>query len=149
MKEKVKSDIVLLIENAIKNILEINNFLLVDIDYKGGNKKVITIYVYNSKKPDIDELGNISKLLFPIINNISYFKDNFLLEVSSPGLFREIKYKKELDIFKNRNLKILTNLDEVYTGISLGIINDVFILKNGNSEFKFKIEEIKKAELNG
>ena len=150
MKEKVKSDIVLKIENKIEQVLKKENYILIDINVTDEKNKNIIIYLYNEDKINIEELGRINKILYPAIETISYFKDGFTLEISSPGIFRKLKYKQELNIFFGKKMKIITTDGQVFIGISDGLNNNTFSLIKKDEERKiFNINDIKSAELNG
>ncbi len=150
MKEKVKSNIVLEIERRIKGILEKDKIALVDIDVFLGKNKQITIYVYHNNKIDLEDLENINKKLYPVIENIPYFNDGFFLEISSPGLYRKLKYRDEFNLFVGKKIKVTTNDGNTYTGLSNGIMENNFVLFiDNNSEIKINIDNITKAYLNG
>lgn len=149
MKEKVKSKIVLEIENKINDILEKEKIELVDIDIFFGKNKHITIYVYKKNKTDLDELSNINKKISPIIESIPDLNNSFILEISSPGINRKIKFKKEFNIFIGREIKIVTNDGTVFNGISNGIKENNLILKDDkNKIISLDINNIKTAYLN-
>jgi ribosome maturation factor RimP len=149
MKEKVKSGLYKDIENKIGSILKNNNYELVDIDIIGGKNKHIIVYIYRFDKTGIDDLESISRLIYPFIENIKTFSDGFSLELSSPGIFRNIKYKEEFNIFNNKNAKIVLTDGIVKIGILKGLKdNFVDVLINNQLE-KIDLNEIKSAKLNG
>ena len=121
MKEKVKSSIVINIENKIKDILDKAKIDLVDIDITFGKNKHITIFVYNKNKTDLDELSNLSKKINPVLEKMPFFNNSFILEISSPGIYRKLKFIKEFNLFKDKEIKIVTKEGIVFMGISGGI----------------------------
>ena len=149
MKEKTKSKIVLDLESKISHILVENGFKLVDIEIKSfGKKSLITIFVYGSSGIDHNALQDISNKLYPFIENV--FFNDFILEVSSPGLYRKFKYKEEFNIFSGRNVKLVNSNGTVFTGVLLGISDDIITLQNTDDKIeKFHISEIQNATLNG
>ena len=150
MKEKIKSDLIIEIEKKIDSILKKENYILIDIEITGGKNKNLTIYVYNKNKIDVEKLGKINNILYPVIENISFFKDGFTLEISSPGLYRKMKYVLELNIFIGREIKITTINGEIINGISNGLKNNVFSIINKNEEIvKINLQDIKTAKLDG
>ncbi len=148
MKDKNKNRIVLEIEKKIFGILEENEYMLVDIDIIGGKRTNITIYLYNKDKLDHEHLSSISAKILPIIEGISYFQ-NFLLEVSSPGLYRKIKSKHEFEIFTGKNIKLVNEKGIVTTGILTDFKNDIIYIKNNDNIINLNINDIKSASLNG
>ncbi len=150
MKEKVKSSIVLDIENKIIDILNTEKIELIDTVVFLGKNKHITIFIFNKNGITLEKIGKISKQLNPIIESIPCFKDGFTLEVSSPGIFRKIKSYKEFNIFSGREIKIVTLEGEVLIGSSNGLEGNNLLLKmNENKKIKIDINNIKSANLNG
>lgn len=150
MKEKTRSLITLNIEKSIKDLISENNCQIVDIDIKGGKRPLITIYVYDKNGLiDTDRLGKISKSVSFIIEQLPDFNNGFILELSSPGIFRKLKYNNEFNIFINRQIKIVLNNGNVIKGICKGLIDNVVILTNDQNEIKSNIDDIKSALLNG
>ncbi|MBN2544848.1 MAG: hypothetical protein JXB50_03560 [Spirochaetes bacterium] len=148
MKEKNKNRIILEIEKNLLKILEENEYKLVDIDIIGGKRTNIIIYLYNKDKLDHEHLSDISSKIHPIVEGMIYFK-NFLLEVSSPGLYRKLKSKHEFDIFIGKNIKLVNDRGNVITGVLTDFKNDMIYIKNNDKIINFNINEIKNASLNG
>lgn len=148
MKEKNKSQIVLEVENKIEKLIEEEKFRLVDIEIHGNKKVVITIYVYKEGKLDHKDLQNISNKIYPIIESLPYFED-FLLEVSSPGIYRKLKSKKEFEIFKGRNIKLVDGNGNCFYGILVDFKDDIITLKEEKKISNFEIDKIRTAILNG
>ncbi len=148
MKEKIKSNEFLVIENAIKSILIENNFVLIDMDITLGKDALIVLYVFNEKK-DIDSMAKLNEKIYETLEQISFLKDGFSLEISSPGISRKIKFLSEFEIFKEIELKIMLNNDDVIIGKSEGIKDNKLVLTNENGTLLLDINNIKKAALNG
>ncbi len=150
MVEKKKADNVLLIEKAIFHSIVDEGLSLIDIDIRySGNDTFVTIYVY-AEKLDLVNLGKLNKKLYPLLEELSFLKDRLNLEVSSPGIFRKIKYASEFLTFKDRNIRIslekgltLEGKIENYENNTLSIVD-----KDGNI-IDIKNEDIKNCHLNG
>jgi|GEM_PF-4255445 len=148
MKDKNKSDIVISIEKKVLKMLD-ENTELIDIDISGGKEKKVTLYLYNKNETNLDKLEKISKLIYPELEKDKYFSNGFTLEISSPGIFRKIKYIEEFNIFKGREIKIILNNGTILQGICEGIVNNTLSVKIENKIMKININDIKKSQLNG
>ena len=147
MKEKIKSNEFLVIENAIKSILIENNFVLIDMDITLGKDALIVLYVFNEKK-DIDSMAKLNDKIYETLEKINFLKDGFSLEISSPGINRKIKFISEFEIFKELELKIMLNNDDMIVGKSEGIKDSKLVITNDNETLLLDIDNIKKAALN-
>ena len=150
MKEKVKSNLVIEIENKIVSILKKEGFELIDVEITGGKDRYITVYIYKNEKNDLEELGNLNRVIYPAIETIPQLKNGFVLEVSSPGIFRKFKYAIEINIFKDKTVKIISNEGEEIIGVlfCLNTGNEVEIILNGKI-INISIDNIKSIQLNG
>lgn len=100
----------------------------------------ISIVVYNKNGVGINDCSSISRNILPRLELIEEL-DNITLEVTSPGIDRQIKSKEEYDIFVGRGIKLLLIDSSEWTG---GIISEV---KN-NKLFLLKEKEIIEIEMN-
>jgi len=152
MKEKIKSKLVIEIEKKIEQLILANGFEIVDINSVGGKNKHLMVSLYNNRNCGIDDLAKINRLIRPILESIPVLGNDFTLEVSSPGIYRDFRYIKEFNIFKGRKIKILTEKNVVLYATCLGLKDDylVFLDDSDDKEIKnIKINEIKSANLNG
>jgi len=150
MKEKIKSNLVIDIEKNIDQIIKANNLILVDIDIFGGKNRQISVIVYSNENLGIDELTSISRIIKPVLEKIPSLKEDFNLEVSSPGIYRNLKFLKEFDIFKGRKIKIVTEEGLVLTGTCNGTDEKTLSFTDEKNEtIKIVFDNIKRANLNG
>jgi ribosome maturation factor RimP len=150
MEEKVKSDLYLEIEKRTASYLTKEGFTLVDMQIKGGKEKTVTLFVYNKDHTDIDTLAKINKLLYPAIQDVKDLSEDFTLEVSSPGIYRDIRSKQEFKIFKDRDIRIIMIDGRIINGISKGLSDDDHLLLEVEEKTeKISLKDINKAKLNG
>ena len=62
---------------------------------------------------------------------------------------RKIKFISEFEIFKELELKIMLNNDDMIVGKSEGIKDSKLVITNDNETLLLDIDNIKKAALNG
>ena len=153
MQDKIKTKEFLIIEQGIEELLLKEGFHLVDIEIKKGKDKIISIFVFSndSEKMKIESIAKLNDVVSPFLENLAFIGENFLLEISSPGIFRKIKFIKEFDLFKGKKMHVLCSSNS-YIGICGGTKDDKLFLEIRNKdkaprEEIILIEDIKKAAL--
>ena len=103
------------IEKIVKPVLDEMNFELVEVEFsREGSNRVVRIYIDKSNPIDendritLKDCGNASEKIGFLVDQVNLIKDNYLLEVSSPGIDRLLK--KESDFLRFRNKKISVRL---------------------------------------
>jgi len=117
MKEKI--------EVIAEEICHANDVGLYDVEMKNTRKgKVICVYITKINGVTIDECKKVSKDLGRLLENDDFIQGRYFLEVSSPGLERELKMKKHYLSAINEKIKISYNKnDKPLTEI--GILQEV------------------------
>ena len=153
MQDKIKTKEFLIIEQGIEGLLLKEGFHLVDIEIRKGKEKSVSLFVFNqdSEKMGIESIAKLNDVVSPVLENLDFLGENFLLEVSSPGIFRKIKFVKEFDLFKGKKMHISCSANS-YVGICNGSEDGKISLEIKNKDNTTKtetilIENIKKATL--
>lgn len=95
-KKAIEQSVNQLVEEIIKD----TEFELIDIEYvKEGPFKYLRVYLDKEGGISIDDCANISRALNKKLDDIDLIKEQYFLEVSSPGVERP--YKTEKDFLKN------------------------------------------------
>lgn len=140
---------ILKIKKEIESFLKDYNFILVDIEIRNDKKTpILTIYVYNSEDMSVNRLAFLNKKMSSGL--LSSLNEEFIIEISSPGINRVLKHIEEFDIFKDKEMRILTNEDQYIVGICKGIFPDnKLLILSETKEIFIDIKNIKKAKLCG
>lgn len=153
MQDKIKTKEFLIIEQGIEESLLKEGFYLVDIEIRKGKEKVISIFVFSDEpeKMQIESIAKLNDVVSPFLENLDFIGENFLLEISSPGIFRKIKFIKEFDLFKGKKMHVQCSANN-YVGICNGTKDGKLFLNIVNKgkeprEEIILIEDIKKAAL--
>lgn len=123
-------------------------FEIVELKIGRAKKEThITVVIYKSDGVGIDDCTRVSKTIHPrleILNEI----ENLILKVTSPGINRVLKDRREYRIFHNRGVKILMADSNEWTG---GIIKEAgntgFFLQTKEGIMNIEYTSIKKAKL--
>jgi ribosome maturation factor RimP len=136
------------VRDEVKPIINGMGFKIVELKLGlSHNLCHISVVVYSRNGVGINDCSAISKNILPRLELIEEL-DNITLEVTSPGIDRQIKSKEEYYIFKNKGIKLLLDGDSEWTGglISEMKENKLFLLK-GKEIIEIDMDSIKKAKL--
>ncbi|MDB5284290.1 MAG: Ribosome maturation factor rimP [Bacteroidota bacterium] len=107
------------IEEWLTPLLEEKNLFLVDVKFSMGRK--LEVYVDSDEGIHIDDCATISRFLEKHLDGSGIVPDNYILEVSSPGMDNPLRiprqYKRRigriLEVVKNDGTNIEAQLVEV------------------------------------
>lgn len=103
----MKKSIEATIEELVQPIIDSNNFELVDIEYvKEAGEYYLRIFVDKEGGISLNECEVVSRALSEILDVKDPIKDNYYLEVSSPGLDRPLKKDKDFVRYQGRDVEI-------------------------------------------
>lgn len=84
-------------ESLILPILEEHSFELVDVEYvKEGSNYFLRAYIDKPGGITIDDCELVSRALSDQLDKEDFIPDSYILEVSSPGLGRQLKKDRDL-----------------------------------------------------
>ena len=103
----MKKNIATEIEELVLPITDANNLELVDVEYvKEGGEFFLRIYIDKDGGVSLNECELVTRALNPILDEKDPIKDNYYLEVSSPGLDRPLKKEKDFVKYQGRDVEI-------------------------------------------
>ena len=142
----MKKNIVNEIEQMVLPITDANNLELVDVEYvKEGGEFFLRIYIDKEGGISLNECELVTRTLNPILDEKDPIKDNYYLEVSSPGLDRPLKKDKDFVRYQGRDVEIKLykpmNGSKLHEGELVGLTEDKnikVIIDNKEVEFDKK-----------
>lgn len=103
----MKKNIATEIEQIVLPITEANDLELVDVEYvKEGGEFFLRVYIDKEGGVSLNECELVTRALNPILDEKDPIKDNYYLEVSSPGLDRPLKKDKDFVKYQGRDVEI-------------------------------------------
>ncbi len=91
-----KENYVIRTEKLLEPIMVDNNFELVDVEYvKEAGNWFLRVYIDKEGGITIDDCELVSRALSELLDEHDYIPDAYILEVSSPGLGRQLKKDKD------------------------------------------------------
>ena len=137
---------------ALNEIVEKKDMRVVNISISGLAKSPsIQIIIDSIQGVSLDDCSFVSKLTDDIIKVNGYYSDDYNLEVSSPGINRQLFSLDDFLLYKNSMVKIklkkpINNRKNIL-GIIKVIKNENIILDVYQEEIKIDFKNIKKANI--
>ncbi len=141
-------DIIEQIRQWTESFLE-EGFFLVDVDQKQGSKK-IAVFIDGDNGVDIVACKNLSRQLSEKLDEMDYSEMPYYLEVSSPGIDRPLKFKRQYDKNVGRELEVRLNGNNTLTGKLENVTDSgiTLLLKDKKSGYKKVVsKEISYSEI--
>ena len=120
------------VEKLVKPIIENLGYELYDVEYaKEGKNYYLRIFIDNEKGIDLNDCEKVNDGITDILDNENYIKEQYFLEVSSPGIERVLRKEEHLkkSIGEEINIKLFKK-DE-----------------KGNKEYLGKLEDFDQDEI--
>lgn len=125
-------------------IAEKLNFFVVDISFRGDNRKqIIEVFVDSEKNVDSENLAQINREINSVIEEHNIIDHAYRLDVSSPGVDRPLKFLKQFPKHINRNFEVTYKSGEetkTITGKLLTVEGEelTFLSEKKNTLIEFK-----------
>lgn len=97
------------VEKLIQPIIEEIGYNLYDVEYaKEGKNYFLRIFIDNEKGIDLNDCEKVNDAITDILDEENYIKEQYFLEVSSPGIERVLRKDKHLEqnIGEQINIKL-------------------------------------------
>lgn len=121
-------------ENLLEPIMEANNFELVDVEYvKEASNWYLRAYIDKEGGITIDDCELVSRALSDLLDEKDFIEDAYILEVSSPGLGRQLKKDKDFkrSIGEEVEIKLYKAIDKrkEFSGILTAFDQETITIK--------------------
>lgn len=143
-----KSEIVDRVEKMVTAITDEKGYEMVDVEYvKEAGQFYLRVVVDKEGGISLNECEEVSRGLSPKLDENDFIKENYYLEVSSPGIDRALKRDKEFVKYKGRDveIKLYKAIDGVkqFEGELVGLDeeNNIVVIIN-NEEMKFNRKDV-------
>ena len=144
------------IEKTVKElvvpIVDKHSYELVDVEFlKEGSNWYLRVYIDKPGKITVENCQTVSEELGMELDRVDPIQKSYILEVSSPGIERPLKTRRDFERYKGEIIEIglFQPIDgnKVFEGDLLGLDGDniVIKLKNG-TKMNFKMKQISIAK---
>ena len=141
------------IKKIIEPAIMQNNCFLWGIEILRGKKNpTLRIFVDSNENADIKDCENISKDLNYEVSLESILGDDFILEVSTPGINRKFFRKEQLNDYIGEEFELRLrqpiNGDKNFKGHLIKIKNDTLSIKNKKKDYELDFNDLDLCKLN-
>ena len=144
----MKKNLEATIEEIVTRITDEHGFEMVDVEYvKEAGEYYLRVYIDKEEGISLNECELVSRELSPILDEKDPIKENYFLEVSSPGLDRALKKDRDFVRYQGRDvdLKLYKPLNgcKQFEGELVGLTedNNIKIIANGK-EMEFNRKDV-------
>lgn len=141
------------IENLLLPLAQKENVEIVDIEYvREEGKNILRIYIDTEKCVNLDLCAKMSNLFGVELDKADPISDNYVLEISSPGIDRILKKEKDFERFKGFNVKVTTltaiNNQKHFKGKLVAVGNEKIVVDDlTNKIVEIEISNILRAKV--
>ena len=140
------------LNQLIAPLLVERNIELVDIQLKNqNNQNILLVTIDKDGGVKVDDCAKVSHALSLILDVEDFFSFEYILEVSSPGIFRELKNEKDFQKYLNNRVKasLLRKLNNKknYIGFLKSFENDAIKIAAEDKEIVLQLNQLKKIQL--
>ena len=134
-------------EQLIQPLIDANNFELVDVEFvKEGSDWYLRVYIDKDGGITVDDCELISRAFNEILDREDYISEQYIFEVSSPGLMRPLKKEKDYKRSMGKELEIRTyraiNREKEFYGILKSYDENSVTIENEDGEQTFQKSDI-------
>ncbi len=121
-------------ERLLQPIMDKHGFELVDVEYvKEAGSWFLRAFIDKEVGITIDDCEVVSRAFSDLLDQEDFISDAYILEVSSPGLGRQLKKDKDftrsigqkIDVKLYKNMKYMLNEKEITTKEITGILEEL------------------------
>ena len=137
------------VEKLVKEKIETLGYELYDVEYsKEGKNYFLRIFIDSPKGIDLNDCEKVNDGINELLDQADYIKEQYFLEVSSPGIERILRKDKHLEqnIGKEINIKLFKkdeNGKKEYQGILKNFDNEFIELQDNVKIERKNISQIK------
>ena len=148
-----KEDIKIRVESLVQPYLAAQGVELVEVAFNQPRRGRATLRLFVDREGGItlDEITRVSRVVGELLDVHDLISSSYTLEVSSPGLTRELKGPRDYERYTGRLVRLTTRSvwqgKQVHRGILQGLANEEVSLVEGEALVRIPLAEIAKARL--
>ena len=146
----IKKNVVGVVTELVSPVADEMGIIVWDVEFvKEGSKKILRITIDSEEGIDINTCETFHRTIDPMLDEADPIDESYYLEVTSPGIEREIKTDEHIEMCLGEKVELKLyapkNGSKAYTGILQGLSDEgkVIIDINGES-VDFDKKEISK-----
>lgn len=140
-----------LVAAEVEKIIAGTALELVDVEYVRERNWYLRVFIDKQGGVDLEDCQAVSEKLSKILDEKDPLSDNYLLEVSSPGLDRVLKKEKDFVRYQGRDVDIHFfkphNGTKLLTAVLKGRDGDVLTVSHDETEETLDMKDISQIRL--
>lgn len=141
------------VEGIVRPIADELGLKIWDIRYlKEGASWFLRIFIDKEGGVDIDDCERMSRAIDAPLDDADLIKEAYYLEVSSPGLFRELTRPEHFEEFEGAEVtvRLIRPIDKQkeFIGTLIGLQNQKIIISDGENQREFEKSAVSKIFVN-
>lgn len=135
------------LEEKIEKLVNSCNVELYDIEWaKEGNKNIFRVYIFSKDGITLNKCEEVSNLISPLLDIQEPIKESYYLEVSSPGIERELKKLKHFESAVGELVRLKLLDGKKIEGRLIKIVEDELFLDVKSEIKSYKLKDLKSAK---
>ena len=147
----IKKNIAGVVTELVSPVAEEMGIILWDVEYvKEGSKKILRITIDSEEGIDINTCEKFHRTIDPMLDEADPIDESYYLEVTSPGIEREIKTDAHIEMCLGEKVEVKLyapkNNSKAYTGKLLGLNEGRVVIEFNGENIEFEKNEIAKMQ---
>ena len=147
----IKKNIAGVVTDLVSPVADEMGIILWDVEYvKEGSKKILRITIDSEEGIDINTCEKFHRTIDPMLDEADPIEESYYLEVTSPGIEREIKTDAHIEMCRGEKVEVKLyapkNNSKLYTGTLLGTNDGKVVIEFNGENIEFEKNEIAKMQ---
>jgi ribosome maturation factor RimP len=141
------------LERELDDFLSPEDVRVVDVTICGaGGRTILRVSIDRTGGVTVGDCASVSRLLSDWLEEHDPFPVKYVLEVSSPGIGRLLKRKRDYEVFAGRRVMVTLNENDGETSTISGILNgleleEIVLTGTGGEQHRVPLALVAKAAL--
>jgi ribosome maturation factor RimP len=152
MTEEIRKEVQRRVEEIADPLLKDGGLDLVDLEYRReGRRWVLRLFIDKEGGVTVEDCAAVSRELGDILDAKDAIPEAYVLEVSSPGLNRRVRKRKDFSRFAGRKVEVrlaaLQDGRRKIVGTILGVEGEAVVVAAPEATYTIALEDIARATL--
>lgn len=150
MKNNSGKNIASVVRELVTPVADEMGFYIWDVEFvKEGADKYLRITLDNEEGININDCENFHRAIDPVLDEADPISESYILEVSSPGIERELKYPEHIDACEGWDVEVKlyapVNGTKLFRGELCECPEGKVVIKVGEEEISFDASAVAKV----
>ena len=152
MTEEIRKEVQRRVEEIADSLLKDEGLELVDLEYRReGRRWVLRLFIDKEGGVTVEDCATVSRELADILDAKDAIPEAYVLEVSSPGLNRRVRKRRDFFRFAGRKVEVrlaaLHDGRRKIVGTILGVEGEAVVVAAPEATYTIALENIARATL--